>query len=513
MLVLLICASSAGAQIIKSVEIDSLVERTRRAFNVPGIAVAVIQGNKIVHARGYGVTSLNTRQKVDVNTLFGIASNSKAFTTAALGILVDEKKLKWDDKVIDYIPEFRMYNSYVTEEFTIRDLLTHRSGLGLGAGDLMIWPGVNDFSVKDIIHNLRYLKPVSGFRTKFDYDNLLYIVAGEVISRVSQMSWEEFVESRIMKPLQMTGSAAAFSRLKDKSNVIDPHAPVDGVVRVIGRDFTETGDAAGGIYSSVADMSKWVIMHLNNGKYMDGEEKELLSREVHETMWTPQTMMPVRSTAPYNTHFYGYGLGWFLSDVCGFKQVVHTGGLGGIVTQVTLIPEKKLGIIVFTNQQSGSAFTAITNTIKDSYLGLAKVDRVAQYSEMERQEFEHAGKVTDEIWKEVEASRKAGTSAKADSLFAGIYRDNWLGEVTLSIKNGKLWFDAKRSPNLTGEMLSYKGNTFIVKWNDRSMDADAYVMFTLDQAGKPSGMRMKAVSPMTDFSYDFQDLDFTRTGN
>ena len=196
---------SISAQTLSSVEIDSLVEKTMRTFDVPGIAVAIVKDDNVIHSKGYGVRSLNTKQKVDSNTLFGIASNSKAFTSAALGILIDEKKLSWDDKVIDYIPEFRLYSPYVTEEFTIRDLLTHRSGLGLGAGDLMIWPGSNDFTLKDIIHNLRFLKPVSGFRTKYDYDNLMYIVAGEVVARVSGISWEKFIETRIMQPLNMKG--------------------------------------------------------------------------------------------------------------------------------------------------------------------------------------------------------------------------------------------------------------------------------------------------------------------
>src|ERR1700709_1787949 len=169
------------AQVMSSSQIDSLTELTLKTFDVPGIAVAVVKDGKIIHAKGYGVRSLNTMQKVDENTLFGIASNSKAFTVASLGILVDEKKIKWDDKVRDYLPEFRMYNPYVTEEFTIRDLLTHRSGLGLGAGDLMFWPDSNDFTKKDMIHNLRYLKQVSSFRTKYDYDNNMYMVAGEVL--------------------------------------------------------------------------------------------------------------------------------------------------------------------------------------------------------------------------------------------------------------------------------------------------------------------------------------------
>ncbi|MDB5222645.1 MAG: serine hydrolase, partial [Chitinophagaceae bacterium] len=192
------------AQVITSSQIDSLAELTLKTFNVPGIAVAVVKDGKVIHAKGYGVRSLNTMQKVDENTLFGIASNSKAFTVAALGILVDEGKLKWDDKVIDYIPEFRMYNPYVTEEFTIRDLLTHRSGLGLGAGDLMFWPDSSDFTKKDMIHNLRYLKQTSSFRTKYDYDNNLYMVAGEVLSRVAGMSWEDFIQKRILDPLKMT---------------------------------------------------------------------------------------------------------------------------------------------------------------------------------------------------------------------------------------------------------------------------------------------------------------------
>lgn len=503
---------AVNAQIITSAQIDSLVERTLKTFDVPGIAVAVVKDNKIIHSKGYGVRSLNTKQKVDENTLFGIASNSKAFTSAALGILVDEKKLSWDDQVIDYIPEFRLYNPYVTEEFTIRDLLTHRSGLGLGAGDLMIFPGKNNFTTKDIIHNLRYLKPVSGFRTKYDYDNLLYIVAGEVIARVSGMSWEKFIETRIMLPLGMTPSAASYIRLNDSSNVIDPHAPVNGKVQVIGRDLNASLNPAGGIYSNITDMSKWITMQMNNGKYGEGLSKQLFSKDVQRDMWSVQTVIQVGDSTTYKSHFAGYGLGWVLTDVMGYKQVSHTGGLAGIVTQVTLIPELKLGILVFTNQQSGAAFSAITNTIKDSYFGMKGIDRVKQYAEGSAKGVEEASKITGDIWKAIEEQQKSATAKTDIALFTGTYTDKWFGDVVISVKNGKPWFDSKRSPTLTGELLAYKGNTFVVKWNDRSMDADAYVMFDLDSAGKASGMKMKAISPSTDFSFDFHDLDFTRSG-
>lgn len=494
------------AQVITSPEIDALVEKTLKTFDVPGIAVAVVKDGKVIHAKGYGVRSLNTKEKVNENTLFGIASNSKAFTAAALGMLMDEKKLTWDTKVNDIIPEFKMYNPYVTEEFTIRDLLTHRSGLGLGAGDLMFWPDQNNFTKKDIIHNLRYLKPVSGFRTKYDYDNLLYIVAGEVVTRVSGMPWEEFIETRILKPLGMAETAASYKRLNDKSNVIDPHAPVEGTVKVIRRDWSEAANAAGGIYSNVTDMSKWIIMQMDNGKYANG--KQLFSPSIHDEMWTPQTIIPVRGTNSYNTHFSSYGLGWFLSDVKGYKQATHTGGLAGIVTQVTLLPELKLGIIVFTNQQSGAAFTAVTNSIKDSYLGIKGIDRVKENHDRVLANEAEAKKITSGIWSAIEKQQKNNATKTDANLFVGTYQDQWFGEVVISLKNGKLWFDSKRSFQLTGELLPYKGNTLIVKWTERSMDADAYVMFELDNEGKASGFTMKAISPLTDFSFDFHDLNF-----
>jgi CubicO group peptidase (beta-lactamase class C family) len=508
-LIFLLVSVGLHAQVITSAQIDTLVERTLATFNVPGIAVAVIKDGKVIHSKGYGVRSLDTKEKVDSNTLFGIASNSKAFTAAALAMLVDEKKLSWDDKVIDHIPEFRMYDAYVTDAFTIRDLLTHRSGLGLGAGDLMFFPAGSDFGMKDILSNLRYLKQVSGFRTKFDYDNNLYIVAGEVIKRVSGLSWEDFIQQKILNPLGMNASAPSYQLLKNKTNVIDPHAPVNGKVQVIGRDWNEVANAAGGIYSNITDMSKWVIMQMNGGKYGD-PAKALFSRNTQQEMWSPQTIIPTGGSSAYNTHFMSYGLGWFLSDVKGYKEVSHTGGLAGIVTQVTLIPELKLGILVFTNQQSGAAFTAITNTIKDSYFGMKPTDRVKQIEGMVKAYEAGAKMTTDRIWKDIAAQQQQPSAQNDLNNFTGVYNDKWLGDITISIKNGKPWFDSKRSPKLSGEMLPYKGNTFVVKWNDRSMDADAFAMFELDSEGKASGLKMKAISPLTDFSYDFHDLDFKK---
>jgi len=507
--VIMVASARFATAQMNAAAIDSLVEKVRYTFDVPGIAVAVVKDDAIVHAKGYGVRSLAAKDKVNENTLFGIASNSKAFTSAALAMLVDEGKLHWDDKVTQYIPEFKLYDPYVTSEFTIRDLLTHRSGLGLGAGDLMMFPDSNNFTRKDIIHHLRYLKPVSSFRTKYDYDNNLYIVAGEIIGTVSGLSWEEFIEQRIMKPLWMNYSSASISRVKDRSNMIVPHAPVNGKVQPITIDWSETANAAGGIQSNLTDLSKWVIMQLNHGKYGDNFTKTLFSEDVHEEMWAPQTIIPVTTVPPYNTHFAAYGLGWFLNDIKGYKQVSHTGGLAGVVTQVTLLPELKLGIIVLTNQQSGAAFTAITNTIKDSYLGITGMDRVKQMrSRVEKNEAE-AKKITDSIWTVIDAQQKSNHTIDF-SAYTGIYSDSWFGDVIISLKNGKFWFDSKRSPKLSGEMQYYKGNTFVVKWNDRSMDADAWVQFSLDKEGRGESIKMKAISPLTDFSFDFHDLELVK---
>lgn len=498
----LICSYLSFAQITES-ELDELVEKTRTTFNVPGIAVAIIKDGKVILSKGYGVTNSNTNQKVDGNTLFGIASNSKAFTSAALAILVDEGKINWDDKVKKYLPEFKMYNKYVTDEFTIRDLLTHKSGLGLGAGDLMIWPDGHNFTPNDIVKNIQYLKPISGFRTKYDYDNLLYVIAGEVVAKVSGKSWCEFVEERIMKPIGMNNSASSWSRLKDTSNVIVPHVPTEGKLQVIPRYKNSIFDAAAGLYSSTNDLSKWLILQMNKGKYND---LQVFSEKQHKEMWSPQTILPERNSYPYKTNFRAYGLGWQLTDYNGFLQVSHTGGLDGIVTQSIMLPEIQLGIIVLTNQQSGAAFTTISNTIKDSYMGLPVFDHLSFLSKDRKGKEEDADKITAEVWQTVAAN----TAKVNPKKYIGSYKDNWFGEVTISEKNGKLYFASSRSPRLKGEVFLYKNQNFVVKWDVRSFNADAHIFFKVDAKGKATGFTMKAISPLTDFSYDFHDLDFTK---
>lgn len=487
-----------------SQKIDEVTQQTMKAFDVPGIAVAVVKDGTIIHSKGYGVRNINSSEKVDSATNFGIASNSKAFTSAALAILVDQNKTHWDDKVKKYIPEFKMYNAYVTETFTIRDLLTHRSGLGLGAGDLMVWPDGHDFTPQDIIDHIQYLKPVSEFRTKYDYDNLLYIIAGVIIERVSGLSWAAYVEKEIMAPIGMTASAGNWNRLKDKTNVIEPHVPIDGHLQTIDRYTNTILDAAAGIYSNVDDLSKWVLLQLQQGEW-NGET--IFSKQTHSEMWTPQTLLPNKTMPPYNTLFKAYGLGWQLNDVSGKLQVTHTGGLEGIVTQVTLLPQLNLGIIVLTNQQSGYAFHAITNTIKNHFLELPPTDYVSEYSKNLQSQTDHASEITDEVWQN--SNSKTKHARKQLDKLIGCFEDPWFGTVKIYKKDSQYIFESERSPQLTGEISYYKDNIFTVKWFNRYFDADAFLIVNKDTEFIDL-FKMEAISPLTDFSYDFQDLDFKR---
>ncbi len=338
----------------------------------------------------------------------------------------------------------------------------------------------------------------------------MYIVAGEVVARVSGTSWQNFIETRIMQPLGMTHSAAAYDRLKDTSDVMEPHAPVDGKVQVISRDINHVVDAAGGIYSSVSDMCNWAIMQMNNGKYGDGLTKQLFSEKAHNDMWTPQTIIPINDTSIYHSHFASYGLGWGLQDIRGYKQVSHTGGLAGIVTQVTLLPELKLGIIVFTNQQAGEAFRAITNTIKDSYWGIKNIDWINKLKNSSDKNQSDAKSITDKLWNNIDSIQKNSAIKPDLNMYVGTYQDVWFGNILITKKDNQLFITAEKSPSLTGKLFYYKGNTLIAKWNDRSLDADAFVIFGLDKYGKTAGVKMEVISPLTDFSFDFQDLDFNR---
>lgn len=490
-------------------QVDSIVNYALSKFNVAGCAISIVKDGDVIYSKGFGVKSASTKSPVNKHTNFAIASNSKAFTTAALSILVEDEKLKWDDKVRDYIPEFKMYNPYVTENFNIQDLLTHRSGLGLGVGDLMFFPDGSDFTIDDLLSSFQHFKPVSAFRTKFDYDNLLYLVAGEVIARVSGMSWEDFIEKRIFQPLNMDNSYASLDRMKDKSNLAKPHDSNSGTLKVL-PDYKEMiNGAAGGIYANVDDISNWMMMHLNNGKYGDSLKQQLFTQKAQREMWKIHTVTNVNRNPRYNSHFAGYGLGWYLSDIKGNMSVSHTGGLPGMLSKTIMIPDINLGVVILTNtsDDGGGVFGAVSNTIVDSYLGLDDFGWIDKYAVYFKNKKEEGDTVTKEVWEVVKNNEKS----KLDlTNYLGIYKDNWFGKVEVFMNGDKLWMKSYKSPKLNGEMFFYKANTFAVKWEYQDMNADAFAMFSLDEEGKAQSVKMKGISPNIDFSFDFHDLDLKR---
>ncbi|MCR9287911.1 MAG: serine hydrolase [Bacteroidetes bacterium] len=511
-LITFLAITFTNAQPLSSLQIDSLVQASMERMPLAGIAVAVVKDGKVIHSKGYGVSSSESRGKVDKNTLFAIASNSKAFTSASLALLIEEGKLSWQDKVVDHIPEFKMYDPYVTANFNIQDLLTHRSGLGLGAGDLMFFPDGSDFTVKDVLNSFQYQEPVSAFRTKYDYDNLLYIVAGEVVARVSGMSWVDFVETRIMKPLGMYRSAGVFQRLTDKTNVALPHGVVDGKLVEL-ETYTkadETLGAAGGIYASVNDLSKWLLMHLNGGKYGDELKNQLFSAQNQNEMWKPHTNIgfSVQPAGRYQSHFMSYGLGWVVRDRSGHIVVSHTGGLPGMLSRTIMIPELNLGIVVLTNTApGGDSYYTIAQAIMDGYLGVEGRDWIDWASKNLAESQSMGDSVTTAVWKTIDSASSEHLNLKS---FTGVFEDAWFGKVEISLKEGQLWFRSYRSPKLIGKMHYYKANTFAIKWNYRDMECDAFAIFNLDMEGKAINIKMKGISPNIDFSYDFQDLDLNR---
>ncbi len=494
---------------IQEADLDQLITETLTTFDVPGISVGIFKDGKTVYAKGHGVRSLTTQQPMNANTLVGVASNSKGFTCFALAMMVDAGKLSWDDPVRKHIPEFQLYDPWVTANFTVRDLVTHRSGMGLGAGDLMFFPEGNDFTVNDIIHNVKYLEPETSFRSTFAYNNNMFIIAGEVLKRVSGLSWEDFIETKIMKPVGMVNSKASYNRVSDKSNSIDAHTRAEGKVIQIPHDWSETANAAGGIVSNVNDMLTWAQFLMNDAVTASGER--LLSEAQFYELWQLQTPLKVSPNDMYDSNFRGYGLGWFLTDVKGgYKQVYHTGGLIGTVTQFTMIPDLDLAIVVLTNQMNGMAFNTITNTIKDSYLGYEDRNWLQNYGQRNTNYLKYNDSIKAAVYEQVNAIKGSPVLPKPEQL-VGTYTDDWFGDIVIAHNGTNYSITCARSARLFGELVPYNATTYVAKWNDRSYDADVFVQFTFDEKGEAQSIRMSYIAPITDFSFDFHDLELKRT--
>jgi CubicO group peptidase (beta-lactamase class C family) len=495
--------NSLQAQRLSERVVDSIVARALATFATPGVAVAVIQDDKVIVAKGYGVRRLGDTARVTPTTRFGIASNSKIFTASAIGMLVEEGKLEWDAPVIRYLPQFAMYDPFVTRELTVRDLLVHRSGLGLGAGDLLWWPA-STYTRKDIMHRLRFIKPATSFRSAYAYDNVLYLVAGEVIEAVSGMSWERFIEERILRKVGMSHTTSRHGDAASRDDVASTHATVDGVLRAIAPMTSDNTNPAGGINSGAEDMARWVLTQLDSGRVADGSR--LFLPATARQLWAPVTPMPFGAPppelAPLQREFNFYALGLNVTEFRGRKTLTHTGGLPGYLSSVAFIPSARAAVVVLTNDESRT-FLALTWALMDRVLGAPPFDWIGGYAAVgQRQDRAVAAAV-------------AGARATRDSLsrpslaaekYAGVYADAWYGDVTIGAEQGKLVMRFSHTPQLTGDMIPWQHDTFLVRWRDRELRADAYATFALTPDGRVDQIKLAPASPDVDFSFDFADL-------
>src|SRR5580692_923513 len=444
-------ASSAWAQSKPPADMDEYAARVLKTFDVPGLSVGIVKDGKLVFAKGYGVRKLGEPAPVDENTLFPIGSNTKAFTSALLASLVDAGKLSWDDPVYQRLPGFQMYDPYVSHEMTIRDLLTHRSGMGLGEGDLLFWP-TTTYSRDEIIYRLRFMKPATSFRSRFAYDNLMYIAAGQIIPAVTGATWESYLRTHVLDPLGMKTTTLTVAALKASANHAYPHERVDGVLRTI--DFISLDNAApaGAINSSVSEMAKWVQLQLNRGQFPGGTTR-LFSEAQSNEMWTAQTILPNREFPGSLTHlksnFAAYGLGWGLRDYQGRELVEHTGGVAGFVSRVMLVPEQNLGVVILTNAESGGAFDSILFHVLDHYLALPPTDWIGAYKSVtDRQEKDAA-----EQMKNAEGARAADSKPSLPlEKYAATYEDAWYGPITIRMEKGGLVISFDHTPNMIGDL-------------------------------------------------------------
>jgi CubicO group peptidase (beta-lactamase class C family) len=489
-------------------DLDAYVARAQKTWEVPGIAVGIVKDGKLVFAKGYGVRTLGDSAPVDENTLFGIGSNTKAFTAAAVSTLVDAGKITFDDPVYERLKGFQMYDPYVSKEMRIRDLLCHRSGLGLGEGDLMFWPHTN-FTRDEVVYNLRFLKPATSFRSHYAYNNLMFLTAGQVVAAVSGQSWDDYIREKIFLPLGMNNSNTTTDAFKPGANWASPHSKVDGKLQVIPLENLDNAAPAGSINSSVADLSKWLIMQLNHGK-IPGTETRIFSEATQRQMWSMQTIVPINDEVPeelvaLRPHFSGYGMGWGLRDYKGRKLVGHSGGVAGFVTRVLMVPEENLGVIILTNAEEGAAFESILYHILDAYLGGPTQDYIAAYKSVE----DKGRAKADEAMKNARQTRDASSKPSLPvEKYAGDYSDPWYGKVTIKNENGNLVLNLPRTTKGTADLQHWQYDTFKAHWRDRTVE-DAFVTFALKPDGSIDHFTMVAVSPLADFSFDYQDLYFT----
>ena len=463
--------------------LDDYARKAVQDWRVPGLAIAVVKDGSVAFMHEYGVRELGKPDAVDAHTLFAIGSTTKAMTAALVGMLVDEKKVEWDAPVIRYLPWFQLKDPAVTRELTVRDLLTHRAGLGNAD---YLWYGQHN-STEEILRRVRLIDPAYPVRSGFIYQNIMYAAAGAVIEAASGKPWREMIQTRIFDPLGMTDTIPTAATLARHPDAASPHDVVDGKVIVIENASVDPVASAGAVWSSISDMSKWMQFMLDGGRVGSTNGRRLLSEQTFAELFTPQTIAPydmyptTRLTKP---HWMTYGLGWFQQDYHGRAVDFHTGSIDGMVAIHGLIRDERLGVYVLANLDHAEVRHALMYDVFDRYAGKSDRDWSAQFKEL------YAGlqKEADAARAKRDAARVNGTSPSlALDRYAGQYTDPLYGDVVVSYEAGKL--QLRYGSAFVGALDHWHYNTFRATWK-AAWRAPELVNFVLDAEGRPARLEM-----------------------
>jgi CubicO group peptidase (beta-lactamase class C family) len=497
-------------------DLDRYAKRVMDTFEVPGMVVTIVERGKPPIVRPYGVRRLGEPATVDDQTLFAIGSTTKAFTSTLIAQLVDEGKLTWDTKVADVLPGFRLYDPYASSEATIRDILTHRTGLKAYSGDLLFFPPT-DFTRAEVVHKLRYLKPGTSFRSTFAYDNLMYLVAGQLIESVTGSSWDDTLRQRIFLPLGMQ-RASASSVLPPGTNRAWPHARTSGEFHGDGPQVAlaapmpaDNVAPAGSINLSGTDMVRWLEVQLGRG--LDPRTgKRIYGEAQAREMWSPQIVIPIsplpKPLALAQPNFRAYALGWLATDYRGHRVVAHDGLVDGMYTRITILPDCDVAFAIMANVEDSEVPRAIVYHLMDHYLGFRSSDWLSAFASLQQDQLAEA---RDALHHAAAEDAKQGGGAVGPSLplakYAGTYRDDWYGRATIEATPAGLTLRFEHTPALSGPLEHVRYDTFRARWSNRALE-DAYVTFAFNADGTIDRMTMQAVSPLADPSYDYGDLLF-----
>lgn len=486
-------------------DLSSTIEAARSHWNVPGVSVAVVHQGHVVLSRGFGKISVTSQDQVDGQTLFAIASNTKAFTAAAVAMLADEEHLRWDDRVQQHLPWLKLNEDWISQELRIDDLLCHRSGLATFSGDLLWWG--TPYNPKQVLRRIRHLPVKNRFRAEFGYSNLMFLAAGEVIHGISGQSWSEFIQQRILDPLQMDRTVTSVRQLDRLQNVAVPHrTELDGNRSLEWVEW-DTMAAAGGLISCSDDMAKWLLLQLNRGQLPDGQQ--LFSAETAHRMWTPHTVIPVSQAAMRKTpetHFRSCGLGWMLSDYAGRQVVGHGGGYDGMYSRVMLIPEEQLGIVVLTNSMTGFS-SSLATAIADEYLGLDSGDWVV--SERER-DVKNRREFFQRIESAVEVPEQRAEPPFDQQLAVGDYRCPLYGDAEIVLEEDKLVLRLLPNPDLVADLQYLQGNKWRIHWRKQfAWFGDGTVEMIRNNADSVSSLKLDV--PNDDLWFDELQLQRLET--